>query len=284
MSETSHSSQQPSDQQGLQQQEVLYEVADHIATITLNAPERMNTISGAMLDQMSERFLEAEKDPDVRCVVFTGNGRAFCAGLDLASQMSAPKDSLGNMGNLGASAGEFDIRNAPPVVLHNMDTPTICAINGGAAGYGLDMALGCDIRIAADTAKLAPGFAKRGIVPESGGTWLLPRMVGYAKAAEISFTGRTLLAAEALELGIVNRVVPAVDLMREARELAGEIAANAPLAVRAIKRMMRAAETETFEQNIHHVFLQLLPLFRTKDFQEGVAAFMEKRDPNFIGR
>lgn len=264
--------------------EVLYEVANHIATITLNAPQRMNTISGAMLDQMSERFLQAEKDSDVRCVILTGNGRAFCAGLDLASQMSAPKDSLGNMGNLGASAGEFDIRNAPPVVLHNMDTPTICAINGGAAGYGLDMALGCDIRIAADTAKLAPGFAKRGIVPESGGTWLLPRMVGYAKAAEISFTGRTLLAHEALEMGIVNRVVPAGELMSHAHELASEIAANAPLAVRAIKRMMRAAETETFEQNIHHVFLQLLPLFRTKDFQEGVAAFMEKRTPDFTGR
>jgi len=264
--------------------EVLYEVSDHIAIITLNAPQRMNTISGVMLDQMTEAFLRAEMDPDVRCAILTGSGRAFCAGLDLASQMAGPKDSLGNLGNIGASTGEFDIRNAPPVVLHAMDTPTICALNGGAAGYGLDMAFGCDIRIAADTAKLNPGFAKRGIVPESGGTWLLPRMVGYAKAAEISFTGRTLLADEALSLGIVNKVVPAADLMTEARAMAMEIASNAPLAVRAIKRMMRAAETETFEQNIHHVFLQLLPLFRTKDFQEGVAAFMEKRDPTFVGR
>ncbi len=106
------------------------------------------------------------------------------------------------------SRGEFDLRVAPPIVLHNIDTPTICALNGGAAGYGLDLALGCDIRIAADTAKLNPGFAKRGILPESGGTWLLPRMVGYAKAAEIAFSGRTLTADEALELGLVNQVVP----------------------------------------------------------------------------
>ena len=105
-------------------------------------------------------------------------------------------------------AGEFDLRDAPPTVLHNLDTPTICALNGGAAGYGLDLALGCDIRIATASAKLAPGFAKRGILPESGGTWLLPRMIGYAKAAEIAFRGRTLTAAEALELGIVNHVVP----------------------------------------------------------------------------
>ena len=264
--------------------EVLYEVSDHVATVTLNAPERMNTISSAMLDQLSEALLRGDTDPNVRCIVLTGAGRAFCAGLDLAAQMSGPKDSLGNMGNLGGSTGEFDIRNAPPIVLHHIDTPTICALNGGSAGYGLDLALGCDIRIAADTAKLNPGFAKRGIVPESGGTWLLPRIVGYAKAAEISFTGRTLSAAEAFEYGIVNRVVPAADLAATARALAGEIASNAPLAVRAIKRMMRAAETETFDQNIHHVFLQLLPLFRTKDFQEGVAAFMEKRDPTFHGR
>jgi enoyl-CoA hydratase/carnithine racemase len=260
--------------------EVLYEVADHVATITLNAPQRMNTISGAMLDELSERLLEADRAREVRVIILTGAGRAFCAGLDLAAQMAGPKGSLGNMGSLDSNPGEFDIRNAPPIVLHNIDTPTICALNGGAAGYGLDLALGCDIRIAAESAKLNPGFAKRGILPESGGTWLLPRMVGYAKAAEIAFTGRTLMAQEALDLGIVNHVVADVDLITRSRELAFQIVENAPLAVRAIKRMMRAAETETFEQNVHHVFLQLLPLMRTDDFREGVAAFMEKRSPD----
>jgi enoyl-CoA hydratase/carnithine racemase len=265
--------------------EVLYDVDDHVATLTLNAPERMNTISGVMLTEISELLLRADHDPDVRCIVLTGSGRAFCAGLDLQAQMAGPKGGLGNLGGSGESfTGEFDLRSAPPVVLHNLDTPTICALNGGSAGYGLDLALGCDIRIAVDTAKLNPGFAKRGILPESGGTWLLPRMVGYAKAAEIAFTGRTLTAAEALELGLVNHVVSADDFVGRTTAMANEIAANAPLAVRAIKRMMRAAETETFEQNVHHVFLQLLPLLRTNDFSEGVAAFMEKRDPEFHGR
>ena len=176
--------------------EVLYEVADHVATITLNAPQRMNTISGPMLGALSERLLEADAARDVRCIVVTGAGRAFCAGLDLAAQMSSSQGSLGGLGSLDSNPGEFDLRDAPPIVLHNLDTPTICALNGGAAGYGLDLALGCDIRVAATSAKLAAGFAKRGILPESGGTWLLPRMVGYAKAAEITFTGRTLSADE----------------------------------------------------------------------------------------
>lgn len=265
--------------------EVLYEVADHVATITLNAPERMNTISGPMLNDLSARLLDADRDRDVRCIVLTGAGRAFCAGLDLSAQQGAKEGSLGGLSSGNEPVpGEFELRDAPPIVLHNIDTPTVAALNGGAAGYGLDIALGCDIRIAGESAKLNSGFAKRGILPESGGTWLLPRMVGYAKAAEIAFTGRTLRAGEALELGLVNRVVPDADLAKTVAEFAGEIAANAPLAVRAIKRMMRAAETETFEQNVHHVFLQLLPLLRTKDFREGVTAFMEKRNPSFEGR
>ena len=269
---------------GAPSDEVLYDVADHVATLTLNAPDRMNTISGPMLEAISARLLQADADPDARCIVLTGAGRAFCAGLDLQAQMAGPKGGLGNLGDGSSFTGEIDLRNSPPTVLHNLATPTLCVLNGGAAGYGLDLALGCDIRIASDRAKLNSGFAKRGILPESGGTWLLPRMVGYARAAEIAFTGRTLTADDALDLGIVNHVVPADELDKRAAELAGEIAGNAPLAVRAIKRMMRAAETETFEQNVHHVYLQLLPLLRTADFGEGVAAFMEKRDPEFTGR
>src|SRR5580765_947648 len=210
--------------------EVLYEVTDGIATITLNAPERMNTISGPMLTALSARLLEADRDPAARVIVLTGAGRAFCAGLDMAAQASSGSGSLANLGEPSAGAGEFDLRDAPPVVLHNLDTPTICSLNGGAAGYGLDLALGCDLRIAAASAKLNPGFAKRGILPESGGTWLLPRMVGYAKAAELAFRGNTLTAAEALELGIVNHAVADEEFTAFVSQVAGEIAANAPLA------------------------------------------------------
>ena len=157
------------------------------------------------------------------------------------------------------------------MVLHEVDTPTICALNGGRRpATAWTWPLGCDLRIAGESAKLAAAPVRRGVLPESGGTWLLPRLLGWAKAAEIAFTGRTLLADQCLELGLVNRVVADEQLGKEARALADEIAANAPLAVQATKRMMRMALDETFEANVHHVFLQLLPLFRSQDFKEGL--------------
>ncbi|RJF66565.1 enoyl-CoA hydratase/isomerase family protein [Rhodopseudomonas palustris] len=258
--------------------EVLYAVEDHIATITLNAPQRMNTISGPMLNELAALLIKANQDPDVRCVILTGNGRAFCAGLDLTKER-------GDEGLSAASSPTtLDLRSTPPTVLHAMDKPTICAVNGGAAGYGMDTALGCDIRIMAESAKLAAAFVKRGVVPESGGTWFLPRMIGWAKASELIFTGRTLSARESLEWGLANEVVPDAELMGRARAVAKEIAGNAPLAVQAAKRMMRIGLNETFPDHVHHVYLQLLPLFKTQDMKEGIAAFMEKREAKFVGR
>jgi enoyl-CoA hydratase/carnithine racemase len=259
--------------------EVLYEVADQVATITLNRPDSQNTISRPMLEALSTRLLDANQDSEVRAVVITGSGRFFCAGLDLRGGGIA-----GGLSEQRASPATLDLRNAPPTVLHGLDTPTICALNGSAAGYGMDLALGCDIRIMADSAKLAAAFTARGVVPESGGTWLLPRLIGWSKAAEIIFTGRTLLADECERLGLVSRVVPADQTLAAAQALGRDIAANAPLAVQASKRMMRMGMNETFDDHVHHVFLQLLPLFQSADFKEGMASFMEKRKPSFTGR
>jgi enoyl-CoA hydratase/carnithine racemase len=261
--------------------DLLYDVSGGIATITLNRPERLNAISVAMLTSLSKALREADLDREVRVIVLTGAGRGFCAGLDLKDQMAGT--GIGGDG-AGLASTRFDLAGSPPVVLHTTDKPVICALNGPAAGYGMDLALGCDIRIASSEAKLAAVFTRRGILPESGGSWLLPRLIGWAKAAEVVFRGMTLSAAEALEMGLVNRVVEPDELVPATNELAAEIAANAPLAVQATKRMMRLGLEETFEANVHHVFLQLLPLFQTEDFREGVRSFLEKRPAQFQGR
>lgn len=260
--------------------EVLYDVDGPIATVTLNRPHRRNAISFRMLELLTEHLTAAERDRSVRCVIVTGAGKGFCSGLDL--QDAAAGTGIG--GGDGGGGGLGNTRDLPTVVLQEMDTPVIAAVNGAAAGYGLDLALGCDLRLMAASATLLPGFAKRGVVPESGGTWYLPRLVGWARACEIGFLGRDLDAAEADRLGLVNLVVDDGELLATARAWAGEIAANAPLAVQAIKRLYRHGLTEDFASHTHHVLLQVLHLFRTKDFAEGVASFLEKRPPEFQGR
>ena len=260
--------------------DMLYDVEDHVATITFNRPDQQNTISRDMLTRLGNLLLEADADEDVRAIVITGTGKFFCAGLDLRG--SDITDGLSD--RTKRVSPTIDLRNTPPTILHNIDTPTIAALNGSAAGYGMDMALGCDMRIMADSAKLAAAFTARGIVPESGGTWILPRLIGWAKASEIIFTGKTLSAFESLDMGLVSHVVNNNEVGTEARELAKRVAAQAPMAVQASKRMMRMGMGEKFEDHVHHVFLQLLPLFQSEDFKEGMASFMEKREAQFKGR
>lgn len=259
--------------------QMLYGVEHSVATITFNRPEQQNTISGGMLKRLSELLLEADADPEVRAIIITGTGKFFCAGLDLRGS-----DITDNITSDRPKATTLDLKNTPPTVLHNLDTPTIAALNGSAAGYGMDLALGCDIRVMADNAKLAAAFTARGVVPESGGTWILPRLIGWSRASEIIFTGKTLNAAECEDMGLVSHVVNNNEVGEQAAAIAKEIASRAPLAVQASKRMMRMGMNETFNDHVHHVFLQLLPLFQSQDFAEGMASFMEKREAEFKGR
>jgi enoyl-CoA hydratase/carnithine racemase len=262
--------------------EVRYEVRDHIATITLNRPHRRNAISVRMLQLLAEHLAQADDDGDVRVVLLTGAGKGFCSGLDIKDAMAG--SGIGGSGGGGDGGSFMQTRNLPTVILQEMDTPVIGVLNGAAAGYGLDLALGCDLRLMASSAMLLPGFAKRGVVPESGGTWYLPRLLGWAKAAEVSYLGRDIDAAEAERIGLVNKAVPDDQLTAVATEWATEIATNAPLAIRAMKRLFRHGQTEDFASHSHHVLLQTLQLFGTKDFQEGLLSFMEKRSPQFRGR
>lgn len=259
--------------------EITVEHSGHVATLTLNRPEAMNTITQSMLSALSSQLLACDQDPDIRAIIITGAGRAFCAGLDLNDAASEEGVSRGGFG----LKPTLDLKTFPPNVLHHIDTPSICALNGGAAGFGMDLALGCDIRIAAASAKLAAAFTKRGVVPESGGTWLLPRLLGWAKACEIVFRGQTLEAQTCLELGLVNQLVADDQLLSAAHVMAEEIAACAPLAVQASKRMMRSALTEGFDVHTERAYLQTLPLLSSKDFKEGFSAFLEKRVPSFKG-
>ena len=256
--------------------DILLENKDHVATITLNRPDRLNAISGEMLNRLSEILLEADHDADVRVILLTGAGRGFCAGLDL-------KDVASGDANIQGASGALKIGQMPPFVLHRIDTPVVCALNGPASGYGMDMALGCDIIIASEHAVFAPPV-RRGVVPESGGTWLLPRLIGWHKACEVTLLARKLDAAEIERLGLANKIVPHDELLAEAQRWAEELAHNAPLAVAAAKRSMRLGLESSFDANSYHVMAELLQLFNSKDFAEGLASFLEKREAKYEGR
>jgi enoyl-CoA hydratase/carnithine racemase len=261
--------------------EVLYDVTDRVATVTLNRPHRRNAISARMLQQLSRALHRADTDAGVRCVLLTGAGKGFCSGLDL-------KDATAGTGIGSASAAvdadQVDVATLPTVILQEMNTPVLGVINGAAAGYGLDLALGCDMRVGSTSTRLLPGFAKRGVVPESGGTWYLPRLVGWSRACRIAMLGRDLDAAESFELGLLDVVVADDALLATAREWAGEIAANAPLAIQAMKRLFRDGLTEEFRPHSAKVLAETMRLFATDDFREGITAFMEGRTPDFHGR
>ncbi|MCJ7725356.1 MAG: enoyl-CoA hydratase/isomerase family protein [Acidimicrobiia bacterium] len=256
--------------------EVVYEADAHIASITLNRPDRLNAITMGMLDLLTEQLRRADADPEVRCILLTGSGRAFCAGLDLV-------EAAGQAERLDALAFEFDPQTAPVVVMQQIDTPVVAAVNGPTAGYGVGIALNADIRVMSKTARFVSATT-RNLVPESGDTYLLPRLVGWEQAARFYFLGEDLGAEAALAAGVVSEIAEDSDGTKaRAGELAAQIVAMPPLAVQAAKRMMRAGRTDGYTEHVERVLQQLLPMFRTRDFGEAVAAFMQKRPPEFTG-
>ena len=258
---------------------LLYDQVDHIVTLTMNEPERRNPLTG---NEAVGEFLTAlariHDDRSVRVVILTGAGPAFSAGGDIrkmAEQTRPEVDQLALRHYYRTGIQQLTL------AMVNLEVPMIAAVNGAAMGAGLDLACMCDIRIASEKAKFAESFVKLGIIPGDGGAWLLPRIVGWSRAAEMAFTGDAIDAQQALAWNLVSRMVAPEQLLPAARELAARIAANPPHAVRLTKRLMR----EAMQSRLDNV-LELSAAFqaiahKTADHQEAVSAFLDKRTPKF---
>lgn len=256
---------------------VLYQVADHIATITINRPEAYNSLNYEAYELLTQYFSDADGDPDVRAIIWTATGRGFCTGDDVKELLGAGASELARR----IKSGELEL---PGVPMSRSNTPIIAAVNGAAVGYGMELSLLADIRIAGESARFSEMFVKRAIVAGPDSFELLPRLVGHAAAAEMLLTGDMVDAHRALEIGLVSAVVPDADLADAARDLARRMTDNAPLAVRAAKQALRLSRDGKGEELRRHLGPALDGLLKTDDHQESVAAFLEKRDPRYLGR
>jgi enoyl-CoA hydratase/carnithine racemase len=264
--------------------EIDYSVADHIATITLNRPDKLNAFTGVMMKELIAAFDQADADDDVRVVIVTGAGRGFCAGADL----SAGGDTF-NDGSLSTDAATKFRRDGGGTVtlrIFAMHKPVIGAINGPAVGIGATMTLPMDFRLASDVAKIGFVFTRRGIVPEACSSWFLPRLVGIAQAQEWVMTGRVFGAQEALDGGLVRSVHPAGELLDAARTLAKEIIDNtAPVSVALARQMMWRMLGASHPMEAHRVDSRGIQIRgRSNDVKEGVMSFLEKRPAQFVDR
>jgi enoyl-CoA hydratase/carnithine racemase len=259
---------------------VLYEVRDTgVAVVTLNRPERMNGWGGGLATTFYSRLDDAEADPDVRAIVVTGSGRAFCAGADMGSLSSISAATVD--GAADTDVGKL-VGARHPHFVTTMRKPVIAAINGACAGMGLTMAIACDVRFAAEGAKFTTSFARRGLIAEYGISWLLPRVVGFGPALDLLLSGRVFYADEAAELGLVKEVVAPEELLGRAIGYAEDIAANcAPSSLAVIKQQVYAdTMRDVFEAS--DIAEKLMgESMQRPDFIEGITSFFEKRPPNF---
>jgi len=259
---------------------VLYRVESPLAWITLNRPEKKNALAGAMREELLERVQEASLDSTIRCLIVTGAGEAFCSGGDVGV-MAEMKQKGADFEELGLW---LDAGGKLVSALSVLPKPSVACVNGAAAGAGCNLALACDFRIASGGASLGETFVRVGLHPDWGGTFLLPRLVGSAKALELFATGEMVLAEEALRIGLVNRLVPADRLQEETRAFAMRLAAAAPLSFLAAREAVRRSLTSSLSAMLTFERAAQQRCWESEDAAEGIRAFREKRLPRFTGR
>lgn len=251
---------------------ILYEVKAGVATITLNRPEKLNSLTERMLVELDQALRLAEKDSAVRCLVITGAGRAFCAGQDLQAFSESPTHDMVR-------------RYYNPLILRirSLEKPVLAAVNGVAAGAGCSLALACDLVLLSEKASLMQAFVKVGLVPDSGASYHLPRLIGYHRAMEMALFGDKVSAEQALELGLCNRVVPEAEFAAAVSDWAARLAAG-PRAMGLAKRLIASGLDRSLEEMLEAEASGQEVAWDTADAREAMAAFLEKRPPNFTGR
>ena len=257
---------------------VLRSVGEAVATLTLNRPEVLNSCNRQMVDELRAAFADAAADDGVRAVLLTGAGRAFCAGQDLAEAVPPAGEPTPQIGDIVANY------NALIRAMRGLEKPVVCAVNGVAAGAGANIALACDLVLAADGASFIQAFSKIGLVPDNGGTFFLPRLVGTARATSLMMLADKVGAAQAAEWGMIYRTVPAAELMTTARALAVELATQPTRGLGLIKRALNATWTNDLDRQLDVEEALQREAGGTADYMEGVRAFQEKRRPRFVGR